>query len=86
MTLRPEPYAALARAGTLAALERFRAEAAQRGVSMPGLALAWVMTHPAVTAPIIGPRRPEHLDPVREALGIRLTAPERDRLAGLFSG
>jgi aryl-alcohol dehydrogenase-like predicted oxidoreductase len=37
-----------------------------------------------VTAPIIGPRKPEHLEPVREALGLRLTAEERDALTVLF--
>jgi aryl-alcohol dehydrogenase-like predicted oxidoreductase len=49
-----------------------------------GLSLAWVMSHPVVTAPIIGPRRPEHLDPVPEAMAIQLTAEERERLGSLF--
>lgn len=86
MTLRPEPYPALERPQTFAALDRLRAEAARRDVSMTGLALARVMSHPAVTAPIIGPRRPEHLAPVREALNIRLAAADRDHLAGMFAG
>jgi aryl-alcohol dehydrogenase-like predicted oxidoreductase len=84
MTLRPEPYFRFWNQATFDALERLRAEATQRGVSMAGLALAWVMGHPLVTAPIIGPRKPEHLQPVREALELRLTAEERDAITALF--
>ncbi len=85
MTLRPEPYFRFWNQATFDALERLRGEATQRGVSMAGLALAWVMSHPLVTAPIIGPRRPEHLQPVREALELRLTAEERDAITKLFA-
>ena len=85
MTLRSEPYAALEHAGTFTALELLRAEAARRGMSMAGLSLAWVMSHPVVTAPIIGPRRPDHLDPVREAVDVRLTGAEREHLATFFA-
>ena len=84
MTLRPGPYAGIEQPATFAALDLLRAEAAKRGVSMAGLSLAWVMSHPVVTAPIIGPRRPEHLDPVREAMAIRLSAEEREHLGSLF--
>jgi len=52
--------------------------------SSAGLALAWVLAHPDVTAAVIGPRRPEHLSPVGEALGLRLSSAERDELTGLF--
>lgn len=86
MTLRPEPYATLERPGTFAALDLLRAEAVRRGISMAGLSLAWVMSHPVVTAPIIGPRRPDHLEPVREAMDVRLTSAEREHLATFFAG
>lgn len=86
MTLRPEPYLQHWSEATFAALDELKAEAEQRGVSMAGLALAWVMSNPDVTAPIIGPRKPDHFAPVREALDIRLSAEERDRLANLFPG
>lgn len=85
MTLRPEPYARFLNEATFNGLAQFKAEAAQRGISMGGLALAWVMNNPLVTAPIIGPRKPEHLTPIREALSIQLTADERDGLRGLFA-
>ncbi len=84
MTMRPEPYEPFERIETFDALERLRAEAGRRGVSMAGLALAWVASHPLVTTPIIGPRRPEHLQPAQEALQIRLTARERQAIAGFF--
>ena len=34
---------------------------AERGLSLTGVALAWVASHPAITAPIIGASRPEQL-------------------------
>jgi aryl-alcohol dehydrogenase-like predicted oxidoreductase len=69
---------------------RLQAEADARGVSgshvsMGGLALAWVMAHPLVTAPIVGPRKPDHLQPVREALQLKLSPSERDDLGRLFA-
>ena len=84
MTLRPEPYFRFLNEETFQGLEQFKAEAAQRGVSMGGLALAWVMSNPLVTAPIIGPRKVLHFEPVREALALSLTAEERDDLSKLF--
>jgi aryl-alcohol dehydrogenase-like predicted oxidoreductase len=84
MTLRPEPYTRFLNEATFQALSQFKIEAEQRGVSMGGLALAWVMSHPLVTAPIIGPRRVEHFKPVQEALSIQLSASERDSLSKLF--
>lgn len=85
MTLRPEPYSRYLNDATFDGLAQFKAEAERRGVSMSGLALAWVMSHPLVTAPIIGPRKLAHLDPVREALSLELTADERDELTKLFA-
>lgn len=85
MTLRPEPYARFLNDTTFAGLAQFRAEAERRGVSMGGLAFAWVMSTPLVTAPIVGPRKPAHLDPVREALDLQLSAEERDALTALFA-
>lgn len=86
MTLRPEPYFKLWNEKTFAQLAQLQQEAAQRGVSVAGLALAWVMHQPQVTAPIIGPRRPEHFQPVREALSLALSQIEWQALADLFSG
>jgi aryl-alcohol dehydrogenase-like predicted oxidoreductase len=85
MTLRPEPYTRFLNDATFHALDQFRAEAERRGVSMGGLALAWVMSNPLVTSPIIGPRKADHLAPVSEALTIQLTPHERDDLTQLFA-
>jgi aryl-alcohol dehydrogenase-like predicted oxidoreductase len=84
MTMRPEPYRRYASEETFDALEAFEREAAGRGVSMAGLALAWVLAVPEVSAVVIGPMRLEHLAPVPEALGLALTARERDDLTALF--
>jgi aryl-alcohol dehydrogenase-like predicted oxidoreductase len=83
MDIRPD-YRALVGEQTYPALDAFRRYATERGLDMASLALAWVMSHPVVTAPLVGPRRPEHLDIVNRALEIRLDADERATLAGFF--
>jgi aryl-alcohol dehydrogenase-like predicted oxidoreductase len=85
MTLRPGPYEHLRSDRVFDALEALERAAGDHGVSSAGLALAWVLAHPDVTAAVIGPRRPEHLSPVAEALGLRLSSAERDELTGLFA-
>lgn len=85
MTLRPEPYFRLWNAETFAKLDKLGEMAADLGVSMAGLALAWVMGQTAVTAPIIGPRRPSHFQPVREALGLSLSAGDLTAVSDLFA-
>ncbi len=84
MTMRPEPYAHLPADATFDALEAFEAQALDRGVSMAGLALAWLLHHPRVTAVIVGPRRPEQLEPAREALELSLTPEEHAEIHALF--
>lgn len=86
MTMRPEAYEGFVNAPTFAALDALRAAAARRGVSMAGLALAWVLGHPVVTAAIVGPRRPEHFGPVREAVEMELSEEDRAELTALFEG
>ena len=56
------------------------AVAAERGVPMAQVALAWVLKNPAVTAPIVGPTRPHHLTDAVAALDITLTDDEVRRL------
>ena len=43
---------------------------------MAQVALAWVLSKPAVTAPIIGTTKPHHLDDAVAALSIQLTPDE----------
>jgi aryl-alcohol dehydrogenase-like predicted oxidoreductase len=84
MTLRPEPYLHLDDAAVYDGLERLADAAEERGVDMPTLAFAWLLSDPRIAAVVLGPRRPEHLDPAVAALGLALTDAERDRLASLF--
>ena len=84
MTLRPEPYLHLDDDSVYDGLDRLADAATERGVDVPTLALAWLLSAPNVSSVVVGPRRPDHLDPAFAALEIALTAPERDELASLF--
>jgi aryl-alcohol dehydrogenase (NADP+) len=48
--------------GMFDTVEAIRPIAAEADMSMAQLAIAWVMAHPAITAPIIGASRPAQLD------------------------
>ncbi|GLS46900.1 aldo/keto reductase [Methylobacterium brachythecii] len=50
--------------------------AAQRGIPRAQVALAWVLSKPVVTAPIIGASKPHHLDDAVAALDVELTTEE----------
>ena len=84
MTMRPEPYLHLDDDAVYRGLSALHEAAAGRGVDMPTLALAWVLSNPQVTAVVVGPRRPEHLTPAARALEVELSPAERDELASLF--
>jgi aryl-alcohol dehydrogenase-like predicted oxidoreductase len=85
MALRGEPYSDLVNEKTFRGLDLFRAAAAERGVEPAALAIAWVLSHPQVTAVIVGPRRPEHLAPALAAVDLDLSEQERNELAELFA-
>jgi aryl-alcohol dehydrogenase-like predicted oxidoreductase len=85
MTQRPEPYEAFLRDGVFDALETLERMAAERGITMAGLALAWLLAEPRLTSAVVGPTRPEHLEPVREALSHPLRAEEREELSKVFA-
>ena len=74
MTTRPGPYLHLDSEAVYRGLDDLAAAAAERGVDMPTLALAWLLADPHVTAIVVGPRRPEHLEPACAALDVELTA------------
>lgn len=84
MTQRPEPYERYRSDAVFDALEQLERLAAGRGMSMAALAYAWLLAQPQVTAIVIGASRPEHLQPVREALARPLDAEERERVAAGF--
>jgi aryl-alcohol dehydrogenase-like predicted oxidoreductase len=84
MTQRPEPYVDYDAEHIWRGLDQLAAGAEERGVDMATLAFAWLFSNPAVTAVVVGPRRPDHLEPARRALELELTDAERDELAGFF--
>jgi aryl-alcohol dehydrogenase-like predicted oxidoreductase len=85
MTQRPGPYQHLNTERTFDALEALETFAAGRGTSMAGVALAWVLSDDRVSQVVIGPARPEHLEPVREALQHPLTSRETEQLGAIFA-
>jgi aryl-alcohol dehydrogenase-like predicted oxidoreductase len=78
MTLRSGPYEHLRDDRVYDALE----ELERRG-DPTTLALAWLLADDRVSV-VLGPRRPEHLQPAFAALGIPLTQEERDALSDEF--
>lgn len=63
--------------------DRFTVHAKERGVSPVSLAVAWVMAHPAITAPIIGARNPDQLEGSLGALEIEMTPEWYDEICAL---
>jgi aryl-alcohol dehydrogenase-like predicted oxidoreductase len=61
-------------------VERVAELAEQRGVSRARIALAWVLRHPVVSAPIVGVTKPEHLCDAVAALDVELSDAEADLL------
>jgi len=59
-----------------AVADRLGKVAEQRGTPRAQLALAWVLSKPAVTAPIVGATKLHHLTDAVAALSLRLTAEE----------
>ena len=85
MTQRPEPYAPFVSGRTFDQLEQFDRLARARAISMAGLALAWLLADERITQIVVGPGRPEHLAPVREAIEQPLSSDERATLDKVFS-
>jgi aryl-alcohol dehydrogenase-like predicted oxidoreductase len=48
----------------------------QRGASRAQVALAWMLSKPAITSPIVGATKPHHLSDAAAALSLRLTPEE----------
>jgi aryl-alcohol dehydrogenase-like predicted oxidoreductase len=63
--------------------ERFAAHARERGLHPATLAVAWVMAHPGVTAPIIGARNVEQLEASLAALEVQMTPVWRAEISAL---
>src|SRR3954462_2750207 len=65
-------------------VESYEKLAAELGVDPADLALAWLLSRPGVTAPIVGPRTPQQLDNSLRSLDITLDDETLPRLDELF--
>jgi aryl-alcohol dehydrogenase-like predicted oxidoreductase len=61
-------------------VDRLGEIAEKRGVPRAQAALAWLLSKPAVTAPIVGATKPHHLQDAVAALSLRLTSDETKSL------
>jgi aryl-alcohol dehydrogenase-like predicted oxidoreductase len=59
-----------------AVVDKLGEVAEKRGVAHAQVALAWLLSKPAVTAPIVGATKPNHLEDAVAALSVRLTPEE----------
>jgi aryl-alcohol dehydrogenase-like predicted oxidoreductase len=75
-----EAYERRAVERNFAVVDAAGAIAEERGVTIPQVALAWLLGTPGVTAPIVGPRTFEQLEDLLGADGLRLDDDERARL------
>lgn len=57
---------------TLEAVQRLAPIAAEAGLTMPQLAIAWVLHNPNVAAALVGASRPSQLDDTVKASGVKL--------------
>ena len=80
MTKRPEPYEHLRTDEVYDRIERL----AELG-DPATLALGWLLADPRVTAIVVGPRRPEHLEPALAAAASPLSPAVRAELTRLFA-
>lgn len=55
-------------------VEALRGVAEEAGMPLPTLAVAWVLSNPVVTSPIIGASRPDQLDDTLAAVDVELDA------------
>ena len=63
--------------------DRFTAFAAEQGYNPSSLAIAWVMSHPAITAPLIGAKNLDQLNTALAALDINMTPELRSEISAL---
>jgi aryl-alcohol dehydrogenase-like predicted oxidoreductase len=64
--------------------QRVSALAEARGLPMAQVALAWMLSKPVITAPIIGATKPHHLDDAIAALSVQLTQEEIHHLEAAY--
>jgi len=65
-------------------VNRLTEVAAKRGLPNAQVALAWMLSKPAITSPIIGASKPGHLEDAVAALSVKLTPNEISSLEELY--
>ncbi len=65
---------------TLEAVQKLAPIAAEAGLTMPQLAIAWVLQNPNVAAALVGASRPKQLDDTVKASGVKL---DEDTMAAI---
>lgn len=65
-------------------VQRVSELAEARGLPMAQVALAWMLSKPIVTAPIIGATKPHHLEDAAAALSVKLMPDEIKRLEEVY--
>ena len=75
----PEHFAA-----NLAVVERLKAVAARHSLTLPQLALAWVLTHPQVSVGLTGTRRPTEIEENVATLDVTLLPDERAEIEAIM--
>ncbi|MCV4276070.1 aldo/keto reductase [Pseudomonas capsici] len=65
-------------------IDRVEEIAKEKGVPMAQVALAWVLSKTAVSAPIVGASKAHHLDDATAALGLALSVEDIQRLEELY--
>jgi 1-deoxyxylulose-5-phosphate synthase len=65
-------------------INRLSEVAGKRGLPDAQVALAWILSRPGVTSPIIGASKPGHLEDAVASLSVKLTADEISQLEELY--
>jgi 1-deoxyxylulose-5-phosphate synthase len=65
-------------------VERLHDVAHKRGLPSSQIALAWMLNNPAITAPIVGATKMQHLDGAVAALSVTLSKEEIGHLEELY--
>jgi aryl-alcohol dehydrogenase-like predicted oxidoreductase len=66
-------------------IERLKKYADGRGITLPQLAVAWTLSHPAVHVAIVGARRASQLDGTLSTAEVRLSERDREEIARILS-
>lgn len=85
VSLSPNIYGRLLSDETYRDLDTVQEIADSKAVDMATIALAWLLALPDAMLPIVGPRRPDHLDIAPAAVALKLTDEEVARLTDLFA-